>query len=1302
MGCVYRALDRDRGEHVALKVFPGIRAQKARRTVREAEVLAELSHPGIVRYIAHGGTGQDAYLAMEWLDGEDLDERLTRGPLTASEAVGLIRRSAAALAAAHARAIIHRDLKPSNLFLVGGALDHIKIVDFGIARIGAIGSITRTGAVIGTPGYIAPEQARGDRVIDARADIFSLGCVLFACLTGRAPFVGEDFVAVLAKVLLADTPRVSDLWPAVPRPLDDLVAKMLAPEPDARPESAIELIRMLDALPDLGEVRRKTTEGPSPSGIGGTGRRLLSLIMVEGDEQEHAGFLLDLSSGLSSVGAETVIVDGETVAVTATMEGSSPSPNTLLSEIAVAHRGRPMALAGKSLVVTFGGGGVATDLASLAARCALALRGHVGDRRIALATGPSVLLGGGGPSTLEGDVIDRVARLLAWAPRDEPAAATSIPIDETTAGLLGERFEVERRNGAPRLAGERTTLDDARRVLGKLVPFVGRDREIATLEALAAECFDEPVARVAILTGLAGAGKSRLRRELMARLTALRGAFEVWSARGDVLYAGSSLRLAADAIRSSAGVTGAEPVEERWAKVKARVARHVPEADVARVAAFIGELTGAASPEARVDLGSARTDAVLMADQIRRAFEDLVSAETSAGPLAIVLEDLHWGDKPTTELINGVIAREAGRPLLVIATARPEVHDLFPGLWEQHNPVEVRVGALTPKASERLARHVLGKDAPADLVARLVERAAGLPLLLEEMIRAVAEGGGEELPETALAMIHARLDALPHGARRTLRAASTFGRSFWMSGVAALLGGAVPASEATIEEVKTELAELTRREWIERRAMTRFFGEEEYAFRRDAAREAAYAMLTEEDRAIAHNLAGSWLRAAGERDSLLLARHFELGGDAASAIEAYERAAEQALESNDFPAAIGRTQRAEALGAEDDVRARLSVIASEAHMHRGELELANARATDALASLDEDDAHALRAAATAAQSRGKLGDLDGLMQIASTLLYADPNVAPAAFATACSQAVVQLMLGGRPAAADEVFGKLHAFATESTEPTVVAQAQRAAAIRATFRGDLGATLAHLRTSVHAFEAAGDLRNACSLKKTLGWFAGECGALEEGERALREAIAVASRFGLVALAAHAKHDLGSPLVRLGKLDEAAALQEEAIASFEAQGDKRLLTSACGYLSWVRMLQGRLSEADSLARRAIDLSPSAPLKLVSYVYLGSSRLAAGLTDDALAAARAGLDELARAGGAEEGVTALHLLHAEALHALGRTDEARAAVIEAKREVLAKAEKIADPDLQHAFLTRIAENARTLALAAELRVG
>ena len=261
-GTVYRAQDRATGGGVALKIVRAVNDQADARFEREAAALADLSHPGIVRYVAHGLTATgERYLAMELLSGVTLAERLAGGALGVSEALAVGRGIAAALAAAHAKELVHRDVKPGNVFLEGGSASRVKVLDFGLARGRGGPTVTRAGSLLGTPSYMAPEQVRGAREIDARADVFALGALLFECLTGEPPFAGADTEAVLGKVLLEQPPPARELRPEVPAALEALIAAMLRKDPEGRPRDAAEVARALAAV----EETAAPPEPPRPS-----------------------------------------------------------------------------------------------------------------------------------------------------------------------------------------------------------------------------------------------------------------------------------------------------------------------------------------------------------------------------------------------------------------------------------------------------------------------------------------------------------------------------------------------------------------------------------------------------------------------------------------------------------------------------------------------------------------------------------------------------------------------------------------------------------------------------------------------------------------------------------------------------------------------------------------------------------------------------------------------------------------------------------------------------------------------------
>ena len=258
-GVVYRAFDRQTRRIVALKVLHRADAEAILRFDAEANTLGKLADPAIVRYLDHGHSESgEPYLAMQWMEGESLGARLGRTTegMPIREVALLGYRLAGALATAHAHGVVHRDVKPSNVLLPAeGDVGDAKLADFGIVRIETAAYRTDTGEIVGTVGYFSPEQARGDRDLDGRADLFSLGCLLFRCLTQREPFEGATAVMVLTKVLLEDAPRASELRPDVPAALDALIARMLAKQPDERPASAREVQRELGRIAaDLGAI----------------------------------------------------------------------------------------------------------------------------------------------------------------------------------------------------------------------------------------------------------------------------------------------------------------------------------------------------------------------------------------------------------------------------------------------------------------------------------------------------------------------------------------------------------------------------------------------------------------------------------------------------------------------------------------------------------------------------------------------------------------------------------------------------------------------------------------------------------------------------------------------------------------------------------------------------------------------------------------------------------------------------------------------------------------------------------------
>ncbi len=267
MGSVWRARDRKTGEIVAVKILALDRPFDLVRFERESQLLATLSHPNVVSYVAHGVSDTKVhFLVQEWVDGITLATQLSTIGTNIHETVRLAIGIADALGAAHEHGIIHRDVKPANVILDGGDVDRIKLVDFGIARLASdAGVLTRTGVLIGTPSYMAPEQARGSIVITPPADMWSLGCVIYEALTGRKAFAGRTPEAVRAKVLLAPPESISTHCSEASPELVDLVHSMLAKNPADRPFSGARTAALLRALPPQVSGPRRRVGQPEQS-----------------------------------------------------------------------------------------------------------------------------------------------------------------------------------------------------------------------------------------------------------------------------------------------------------------------------------------------------------------------------------------------------------------------------------------------------------------------------------------------------------------------------------------------------------------------------------------------------------------------------------------------------------------------------------------------------------------------------------------------------------------------------------------------------------------------------------------------------------------------------------------------------------------------------------------------------------------------------------------------------------------------------------------------------------------------------
>lgn len=1260
MGVVYRARDRTSGDVVAVKVLH--QDQRPDRFLREAAVLAELSHPAVVRYVAHGVTSKgQVYLAMEWLEATSLSSLIANRRLAFPECLTLLRRVCAGLAIAHQLGVVHRDLKPANILVPDGALAQAKLIDFGIARRRFDPRITERGLLIGTLAYMSPEQARGAAQIEPASDVFSLGSVVYKCLTGDTPFGGGDSTAVLAKVLLDEPSPLGELASDVPHAFDELVSRMLAKAPESRPRDAG---AVLSACQELGAA---TPETRATAGITGREQRVVWVALLGGQPTN----------------------DTETVQITETE--LSVGPESQLSARVSSAGGRFDTLANGTRVGSFVGSGTPRDQALGAVRVAELMRELFPERPVALASGLGVV-GGRAPV---GDAIDRGVRLLARA------VPGRVAIDDATARLVAGAYQLERDARGNAILGSKSDGDGTRKLLGRPTTCVGRERELATLEALVDECFEEPVARVALVISPAGVGKSRLRYELLRRALERHPGAELLLGRAESVSAGSPFALLRGALRESAGVLDGEPAEQSRAKLAARVRRHArAKSPVEQTTVFLGELADVAfADDAFPSLLAVRQNPTLLGDAMRGAWLDFLADECAAHPVLLVLEDLHWGDLPTVTLVDAALASLVDAPLFVLGLGRPEVHDVLPKLWQKREPQELRLGPLRRQAALALGREVLGDRVDAAAIERAVELADGNAFFLEELLRALAEGQ-RELPDTVLGMLQARLEALGPEPRRILRAASVFGVHFWSGGVRALLG-----SDADPGFVAAELDELGKKELISRRPQSSLEGEAEHVFRHATLSEAVYASLTPEDRELGHRLAGEWLEQAGVSDSLALAEHFRRGSQPERAARFYLSATEQALEGADLEAVLGRVRRALELDPDDVTRGELHYLAADAHFWRGEYVEAEHHARAALDLITPGTARWYVSVGALCSSAGTLGKDQELIVWAARASAQEPldEEARATQIVALIRASHNHLKLGMNQMADSLIAAAEDQARGLQKLRAMGDAwvHHGKSARAYYDGDVGRFVKEVEAALEGFDAIGDWRTGGNARANLGYAALSIGDLDRAEQLLTEAMSHTERLGLAGIGHYVMHNLGLVLAYRGRIEEALDLERRAIHEAETRKETLLIAGSHLYLALILLLAGEPALAEAEALVAQTAAPAVPiLRAQGLAAESAALLAQGKTELALERARAGMALLEEHGGSDETEGRVRAAFVEALVASGLDAEARDAARLAVDKLTERADKLADPRLTRCFLENVPEHARLIELERRLR--
>jgi tetratricopeptide (TPR) repeat protein len=687
-----------------------------------------------------------------------------------------------------------------------------------------------------------------------------------------------------------------------------------------------------------------------------------------------------------------------------------------------------------------------------------------------------------------------------------------------------------------------------------------------------------------------------------------------------------------------------------------------------------------------------------MAEQIAQALVDLLQAECAAHPLLLVLDDLQWGDATSVQLVQRVLQTLTDQPLMILALARPEVETIFPSLWGGQAQL-LPLRPLSKRASERLVQQVLGKTTPAAVVSRIVEHAAGHALLLEELVRAVAEGRGDATPESVLAILQGRIGRLEPMLRRVLLAASVYGLTFRCAGVKAILG-------STLGSIGVErfLDKLVAEEFLSARSDQQVLEPEdrEFAFRHNLVLDAAYGLLGADERVAAHRRAGEYLERASLQDPLTLASHYERGGELVRAGRFYALAAGRAHSISDTDTAVALADRGLKFPLPDGVRSTLLARLTECHAWRGDYARAVAPAEEAIRLAVPGSGPWFSVIALRASSAMLVRQVDVVMQLVEKLQEAEiapDSINEAAFAL--RSVVDTLFLLGESERASVHSQRLAqlADAVGEREPLVAAWSAITQAIDQSWRCEepesavRWSSLAGMR-----FERLGHQRGMLFAKIYAGMNLWALGDLEQAEQRLRETLFVGAEFGRVSARRHSY--ITEAMLDAGRSQEALTFAQETLASAQKRG--RLWDEAIAQwaLADVQCRLGELTNAERAARRSCELLHASPsLLVVAEDLLAAITLRAGRTQEALARSQQVLARFAEMKGFGWKLALARLNHVRCLLATGQSEAARAALREALVSLQARAEKISDARLRSSFLQRVPEHAQTQTLAVEL---
>ncbi len=1016
MATVYRGYQPSMDRHVAVKV---IRASMLGDSVgrdrftREAKLIAKLEHPHLLPVYDFDGAHDPPYIVMRFLEGGTLKQVMDADPLPPEEMLYMLRQVANALDYAHRQEVVHRDLKPSNIMidLEGNAF----VADFGIAHVtDAAKDLTGTGNAIGTPGYMAPEQAKGKGGVDSRADVYSMGVIAYELLAGRGPFDHESAVEELMAHLQEPVPDITEFNANLDPEVNQVVQKALAKDRDERYATNGEFI---DALSNA--LHKQAAGSPS---------QLRSLTQTFAAEQIAA-----MDAGSKEVKTPTDVQRQMTalymdVSDFAELLYESEETDAVQREIdrmwhafegiAQAHGGELESRTGEAGLLIWGRGETHESDPEQAIRAALAMKENVvtqaGTRwgeseeeapfKAAITTGPVLLTREKtGDTTASGATITLANRLKESAPPGEIMIAHDTYTHVRGVFTLGQLPPVRMRGRSEPLevyqvvsAKPRAFRQQTRGIEGVETKMIGREPELKILQDALTLTMEDGETQVVTAVGDAGVGKSRLLYEFFSWVQIMDATVWFFEARATQPSMLQPYSLTRDLFSFRFEILDNDPLSVVHEKFNSGIAGFM-DGRAEKVAPMIGQLVGFDFSDHPIVQPKLEDPEGFHREALGYLGEFFLTA-TKTNPVLIQVEDIHWADERSLDLLNSLARENTEIPLFIIYMARPALYDRRPS-WGEGQEFHARL-ALHPLSrldSRRLVREMLKRvdKVPNELRDLIIDRAEGNPFYMEELIKTLIDDGviikgddqwgiemerlnPDRVPGSLVGVLQSRLDSFPPGQRTLMQRASVIGRIFWESAVAYLSDkeGTTPGA------VKSMLNDLRKREMVFKREESAFEGSAEYGFRHAILRDVVYDTIVPGQRREYHKQVAEWLIDAGrdrlDEYNLLIAEHYERAEEKALAAEYTARAARVAGDRGTLEESISVAVRAlEMLEGVDapGQRMQLELQLGQQYGFKGNFDAAAAQFESALAT-----ARMLGDRSAETQLLGELGRVKGTWQ----------------------------------------------------------------------------------------------------------------------------------------------------------------------------------------------------------------------------------------------------------------------------------------------------------------------------------